>query len=343
MILLDDDRLEFRFPEHAAEAVLKVEFQRTLRIPDTDQTYHLPPGLGRFPLRHLDDHADRLPGEWRPRGGVMLPMWRAEALWVAFDQPDGYPFAVKVAAGKINAVTGEPWRGPLHRDPQDYLVRPGQPWLDGFCVEKGVIRQFVAMPLGQGYSAEEQVTGAAVWGGLQIAVTPIKAEAWARIVEERRRHDTVRVAVARATRARLPAEARPAAAMGLAPGGRMRQHIYPDPHRLEDWDQRATCRVFVTLLDALAWREVTGEAPPHRPPSARDYAKAKLPWFAWYADDENALLGSPVLRGLKSVAQLFRAKETTALPDAEDTDNPPPMRLGPDRARARPVREGTAM
>jgi hypothetical protein len=39
------------------------------------------------------------------------------------------------------------------------MVSPEQPWLDGFAIEKGVIRQFVAMPLGDGYSVEEQVTG----------------------------------------------------------------------------------------------------------------------------------------------------------------------------------------
>jgi hypothetical protein len=31
------------------------------------------------------------------------------------------------------------------------VVLPEQPWLDGYCVEKGYIRQFVAMPLGEGY------------------------------------------------------------------------------------------------------------------------------------------------------------------------------------------------
>ena len=51
---------------------------------------------------------------------------------------------------------------------------PGQPWLDGFCVEKGLIRQFVAMPLGEGFTAEEQLTGEAEHGGLQIAVYPMK-------------------------------------------------------------------------------------------------------------------------------------------------------------------------
>ena len=53
---------------------------------------------------------------------------------------------------------------------------PTQPWLDGYCVEKGVIRQFVAMPLGQGYSVEEQLSGKPEWGGVQILVYPMKAE-----------------------------------------------------------------------------------------------------------------------------------------------------------------------
>ena len=57
------------------------------------------------------------------------------------------------------------WSLHLNRDPQDYMVLPEQPWLDGYCVEKGVIRQFVAMPLGEGYSGEEQITGAAEHGG----------------------------------------------------------------------------------------------------------------------------------------------------------------------------------
>ena len=56
------------------------------------------------------------------------------------------------------------------------MVVPNQPWLDGYCVEKGVIRQFIAMPLGKGYTAEEQLTGAAKHGGLQVSVCPMKHE-----------------------------------------------------------------------------------------------------------------------------------------------------------------------
>ena len=54
-------------------------------------------------------------------------MWQAEAMWLNFsNQRPGwdldFPVAIKVAAGKINAVTGEAWRTGLHRDPQDYMV-----------------------------------------------------------------------------------------------------------------------------------------------------------------------------------------------------------------------------
>ena len=104
------------------------------------------------------------------RGGVILPIWQSEALWLNFSgglYAPQLPVAIKVAAGKINAVTGETWSAPLNRSPQDYMVWPEQPWLDGFAIEKEIIRQFVAMPLGDGYSVEEQLIGDAEWGGVQ--------------------------------------------------------------------------------------------------------------------------------------------------------------------------------
>ena len=112
-------------------------------------------------------------------------MYQSEALWIAFRHGgswnEDYPCAVKIAAGKINAVTGEPWSATLNRHPQDYLVAPKQPWLDGFSVEKGTIRQFVATPLGEGFTAEEQLTVGAEWGGLQLLVYPMRAEAYERL------------------------------------------------------------------------------------------------------------------------------------------------------------------
>jgi hypothetical protein len=63
----------------------------------------------------------------------------------------------------------------------------------------------------------------------------------------------------------------------------MRQQVYADPHGLDAWDQSISSRCFVTLVDAVQWREITGETPPTKPPTAADYTKAGLPWFDYYA------------------------------------------------------------
>jgi hypothetical protein len=333
MIELKQDRLVFRFPDVHQDATVSVEFQRTLRIPDDGHHYPLPPGLGRFPIRHVDDFAARIPDRWIEHGGVMLPMYQSEALWVNFS--GRYPCAVKVAAGKIDAVTGKELGAGLARRPQNYLVTPEQPWLDGYCVEKGVIRQFVAMPLGAGYSAEEQITGEAEFGGLQIVVHPMTAEAYERL--RRLRDERVMF------RAAAPAMALTAAGMtmgmGLAPGGRMRQEIFADPHHLEDWDQAHTNRCFVHLANSLVWRHVTGHEPPTVPPTAKEYSKAGLPWFEYYGAGEAAVEGSGILAKLKSVVQMGKDKSDVPLPENESVSAGPVVELRKGLAKDE-VREG---
>lgn len=302
MIELNDNTLEFSFPEVHPAARLEVEFQRTLRIPDNDKTYPLPPGLGRFPLRHVDDRAARVPEEWLRRGGVMLPMYQSEAMWINFDGE--YPFAVKIATGKINAVSGKPWKDDLNRNPQDYVVATEQPWLDGYCVEKGVIRQFVAMPLGTGVTAEEQVTGKAEHGGLQIIAYPMKRKAYEKYFGARQRvMEGVDFCVCEA-----------AAEMGLAPGGRMKQAIYKDEYELADWDLAHSSRCFVHICNSMVWQDFTGEMPPTVPPTARQYNEAGLPWFDYYDEKLTAVKGSAALKKLKSVAQ-FSKKKGALLPE----------------------------
>lgn len=325
MIELRHDALEISFPELHRDARLRIDFQRTLRLPDDGREYPLPAGLGRFPLRHVDDFADRLPEAWRRHGGVLLPMYQAEAMWLNFRSPAGYPFAVKIAAGKINAASGETWREGLHRDPQDYCAVPGQPWLDGFCVAKGVVRQFVAAPLGMGATAEEQLTGEAEHGGLQILVHPLKAKIW--------RREKRLVFAERAESPLVEACATPVA-MGLAPGGRMRQEIYADPRDLADWDQRVRARCFVHLASSLTWKSITGELPPNRPLGASSYAAAGIPWFDYYDAELKALGGAAALAGLKSTSEF----EDLLPDDGEEAWVTPPIVLKDPRGR-RSVRE----
>jgi len=300
MIELDQDTLVFRFRQVHEDAALRIDLQRTLRIPNDEREHPLPPGLGRFPLLHVDDHRQRVPESWVRHGGVMLPMYQAEAMWLNFRSPTGYPFAVKVATGKINALSGEPWSDGIHRDPQDYMVVPGQPWLDGFCVERGVIRQFVASPLGAGDTVEEQLTGEAEHGGLQIVVYPLKKEVWKRMQRERmqvRRDGLFSVMEEDACYA-MPSISPD---MGLAAGGRMRQEIYEDEHDFSDWDLRASSRCFVHIANSLAWKGITGKRPPTEPPTAEDYTRAGLPWYAYYDHDRQALEGSKRLGNVRPV------------------------------------------
>ncbi len=342
MIELRKDALQFTFPEVHAGASMAIDFQRTLRIPDDSRDYPLPPGLGRFPLRHVDDFEGRLPAPWLEHGGVMLPMYQAEALWLDFGGPAvadrgvAYPMAIRVATGKIDAVTGASWAPGLARGPQNYLAYPGQPWLDGYCVERGVVRQFVAMPLGEGYTAEEQLTGQAEHGGLQLQVFPMKREVFERRFPVRppepewEGEDMVvgaaRVALSRGLES-------PAVEMGLAPGGRMRQEIYRDRFDLADWDLAHSSRCFIHLANSLVWQAITGSAPPTRPPTSADYSRAGLPWFEYYDESRQAVGGSGLLRRLESVFQRGRRRRGSPLPENEGQAPERVVRLADRRVR----------
>jgi len=157
-----------------------VTLHRTVRLPEDGKTHALPPSVGVFPVKRVDDYRDKVPGEWVKHGGIFLPMYEREALWLGFTRNYRFPCAVKVAAGKINAVSGKPWSPELapadesdSKNPrQDYMVAPPQPWLDGFNTGEGKIRQFVATAMGKGYTVEGQVSGEEKFGGLQLLVVP---------------------------------------------------------------------------------------------------------------------------------------------------------------------------
>jgi hypothetical protein len=265
-----------------------------------------------------------MPEKWLARGGVIMPMSQAEAVWINFGRrhDDGYPFAVKIATGKINAVTGEGWVNHLNGGPQDYMVLPTQPWLDGYCVEKGIIRQFVAMPLGEGYSAEEQLTGDGEHGGVQIIVHPMKAA---------RYEELLKVRAASCEKEVYLCTEWLRVGMGLAPGGRMRQEIYSDPYGLDAWDQRHFSRCFLTIANSTAWVAISGERPPSEPPTAKQYTEAGLPWFEYYGADAKALQGAEKLKHLKSVTAKGEEKGAKPLPENDPVEID---RLIPLRKRA---------
>ncbi|RFU29847.1 hypothetical protein B7463_g6513, partial [Scytalidium lignicola] len=154
---------------------LEITFHRTIRMPDDNKLHQLPASLGAFPLFNVSAYADSLPSKIARQGGVFLPMWQREALWIDFRALEGRNYSLRVFVGHINVVSGLTMdeRPDAMADPlQDYIILPGQPWLDGICVAPGIVRQFVAMPLGSGYTVEGQKTGEEKHGGLQIKIIP---------------------------------------------------------------------------------------------------------------------------------------------------------------------------
>lgn len=328
MIEIRDNRLVVSFPEVHPDAKGTIEFQRTLRIPDDNRPYSLPPGFRRFPLNHVDDFKNKLPERWGHHGGIFFPMYQAEAMWINFS--GDYPMAIKVAAGKINAVTGNAWNNDLHQNPQDYVVLSKQPWLDGYNVSEDMIRQFVAMPLGEGYTAEEQLTGEAIFGGLQIIVYPMKAEEYE--LSRKQQFEIVnKQIILENSINHLSLD------MGLAPGGLMHQEVFEDPYGLVAWDMTAMSRCYVHIANSKQYQGITGKQPPYLPPSADSYTKAGLPWFDYYDEESNALAGAKKLAGLDSVAA-----KGTKMNKAPLLENDPvtPEKVINIKPKKRTVREG---
>jgi hypothetical protein len=228
-------------------------------------------------------------------------MHRHEALWIAFSCPHWRPVAVRVDVGGVCALTGAQNTQSLSSDPQNYMVAPNQPWIDGIKADEGTIRQFVAAPLGEGSTVEGQVTGSETKGGLQITVVEAKPgrfpDAMLHMARSRSTFEDSPFSYMSSTFS--VSEHSPA--MGLGAGGRMVQKIYPDEYGLDTWDGESATSVHIHLVDARDWRSITGEDPPASPISVQTYKSHGLPWFALMDDDLHDLPVPPILAGVKPV------------------------------------------
>lgn len=310
---------------------LSVTFHRTLRIPDDGHEYPLPPSLGAFPLHRVDDFRERVPASWLEHGGVFLPMYQREAMWLSFSSGRYWrPQALKIAVGMVDAISGQPWSEQLDGEEQDYLVVPEQPWLDGINAGDGFIKQFVAMPLGMGYTVEGQVSGEEKFGGVQLLVFDPKEGKFTEPQFDRRLRrggmsaqmtnaayamdasfemaGMADVAFASAGPEPMLRSLPKSAEMGLGAGGRMRQQIYPDTHGVDTWDLERFGRVYVHLVNSMMYREITGLEPPATPVSAQTYASHGYPWFDLYDEDLGDVQKSKILEDVKSIKEMDQEK-----------------------------------
>jgi len=161
-------------------AELEVAFNRTLRLPESGGVHNQPARLGTIPAtnisgirRKLETSGNKSLMEMARKGGVFFPLYQREAMFLSFKAINDC-FAVRVSVGGVNGLSGLPWNAdPRQRVAiQDYLAIPPQQFLDGVSVGKDVVKQFIVMPMGSGYSVEKQVTGKETIGGMQLEIVP---------------------------------------------------------------------------------------------------------------------------------------------------------------------------
>jgi hypothetical protein len=292
------------------DASLWAGIQRTLRVPDDGGIYPLPPALGRLPVRAAADYPERVPEAWRDGTHVLVPMHAQEAAWLQFQARPGDLRAIKIGVGDIDALTGSSWSDTLEASPQNYIVCPYQPWVDGFKVGPARVRQFVAVPLHAGLTVEQQLTGRE-GSGIRIACFAPKPGALAAGVPPRPR--------TRRTRE-----------LGVGAGGRIEQRIYPDPLGVTAWAPVATTVVSLHLVEAREYAAITGEAAPPSPIDARTYSRFGLPWFVVYDADRGDVAATERLSSVRSVDELSGTREESSVPEAPIR---PKVRPIPPRSR----------
>jgi len=341
-----------------------LSFHRTLRIPDDGNRYPLPASLGRFPIRRVEDYADKLPADWVARGGVLIPMHYIEALWVHFESSNRYQYAVKVGVGNINVISGMDLidsllTGADHM--QDYLVAPNQPWLDGLKTQKDdSVRQFVAVYAGDGKSVEHQLRGEDKYGGMQFLIykpkynkqqlfrntyssfitmdstleksplgewnytgnTPtvtysssnikgIGSRSVSRSIDSEKSFivgesgPDVLMAAAFSERTETTHET-----MAIGAGGTITQKIYPDSYGVDTWDQKDIGRLFVNIVSAKTWYQLTGEILP-TPINQEHYKSHHIPFFHLKDQYDKDVAFWEKMGELKSVATI--AKENNEI------------------------------
>jgi hypothetical protein len=270
---------------------VRVSFHRTLRVPETDRDYPLPPTFGRFPLIEF-------PNE-NSKPEFAIPIRRREALWIAFEGPDWRPSAVKIGIGTVNAIDGRLWEAGLRSNPQNYIVTGTQYWLDGVNAGDNFVRQFVAAPFGEGLTIEEQAAHI-LEGTIRIEVFDPKPGRFSDAHDKPGPSEPIYG----------PAEESP---LGLGAGGRIRQTIHTDPHGYDTWDLTGPALAVVRLLDAASFQSLSGRVAPPTPIDAATYSLLGLPWFKLYEEEATDIQPAELFRHIRTVSPFETETDVDAL------------------------------
>lgn len=313
----------------------RITLHRTIRVAEGKQSA-LPPSLGHCTLYKVSDYKDKCPEDW-DENGYFVALHEKEALWLSFST-SGYPVAMLVGAGGVNALNGKPLG--LKLEDENYLVHPPQPWLDGWKNEDGSVYQFVGTEYkkGEGLSVGEQLhKEKCKTGGIGIAVFEAEKpeETFKDYYAPRRMGfgggSDMELCVSASDAASLdfdggeyespcsfsPCAATPkgmvglasasplrgavrarAAEMGVGKGGKITQSVYPDPYGKSVWKGEPSAATAVYLVNAVDFTAITGLP---MPPIPAGYEQYYGPWYGVQDEHLGDTKGSDKFAGLKTV------------------------------------------
>ena len=325
----------------------RISFNRTLRIPEDGREYPLPAGFGRLPILRVEDYAKRVPEQWLEQGGFIIPLYQREALFLSFACVAWRPTIAKVSVGRINAISGKEHDLKIRPHRQDYVVIPEQRWLDGINSGDGIVSQFVAMPLGKGYTIEAQITDEEKFGGFQLAIfdprtgrfpeqDPKESEAAIAALKQRALQAAALPKATVKMQQTQPlskgeislASARPRASqpllaklqteeaiideMGIAAGGSIKQQIIEDTYGAESWDEDARRDVVIHIVNSEAFHRITGLPAPPSPITADDYSRNKIPWYSDYEEKKRVVAPAGIFKRIFSIGRIDRSRGITS-------------------------------
>lgn len=324
----------------------RITFNRTLRIPEDGKTYPLPAGLGTLPIHRATDFSGKVPSSWLTEGSYFIPLHQKEALYLEFKGPNWNPSIAKICIGNVNAISGGNYSERLSAHNQDYVLIPHQRWLDGINAGDGLVRQFVAMPLGSGFSVEAQVTDEETVGGFQLLIiqpkenrfpkySPLLKEIFEKVkraqidADYKINSSVAAVLVLNKEEKQIyfsflnieepVLRFQPAVghennfpsdddnlSMAIAAGGSIKQKIVADTYGVDTWDPDRKRLVTIHMVNSEAYQRITGEKPPPSPISKEDYKYHGIPWYSYYDETSPKLKAANAFRRIIGISAIHR-------------------------------------
>jgi hypothetical protein len=96
--------------------------------------------------------------------------------------------------------------------------------------------------------------------------------------------------------------------MGLGAGGRIKQKIYPDEYGIDTWNQNNYGRIYIHIVNSMAFWDITGFEPPTTPISAAQYTAYGFPWFDLYDEEKGDIKSSDNLKKVKTIKEMDKEK-----------------------------------